>query len=133
MAEPPAESPSTKNSSLCVLSLDCAGASFPDKERSFVLRLFPFLASSLARLAASLAILLFKDLLMISVATVLFSSKKTRICSETMFSTATRACGVPSFPFVCPSNCKIPSGIFRLMTAVKPSLTSQNHLFLHNH
>ena len=61
---------------------------------------------------------------MISVAIALFSSKNTFICSVTMFSTATLALGVPSFPLVCPSNCKIPSGIFRLITAVSPSLTS---------
>jgi len=57
-ADPPAESPSTKNNSFLVLSLDCAGASLPDKDLSLLFFFVPFLASSLAFLAASLAILL---------------------------------------------------------------------------
>ena len=54
-ADPPAESPSTKNNSLMVLSFDCAGDNLPDKETSFLLFIFPVRASSLAFLAASLA------------------------------------------------------------------------------
>ena len=123
-AEPPAESPSTRKSSFLFLFLDCAGVNFPDRARSFLLFVLPFLASSLAFLAASLAILLFSDLSKISVATFLFSSKKNCNFSLTIVSTTVRARGVPSLPFVWPSNCKSASGIFKLIIAVNPSLTS---------
>ena len=40
------------------------------------------------------------------------------------FSTQDLASGVPSFPFVCPSNSSFDSGTFKEIIAVKPSLTS---------
>ena len=75
LALPPAESPSTKNNSFLVLSLLWAGASFPERDLSLLFFLVPLRASSLAFLAASLAILLLKLLLIISVAIDLFSYK----------------------------------------------------------
>ena len=123
-AEPPSESPSTKYNSFLVLSLDWAVVNFPDKALSLGVFFLPFRASSRAFLAASLAILLRRDLLIISVAIALFSSKNTFNCSVTIASTAVLAAGVPYFPLVWPSNCKRDSGIFREMTAVSPSLTS---------
>ena len=107
-----------------VLSLLWAGASLPESERSLLFFLVPFLASSRALRAASLATLLRRLLFIISVAIDLFSSKNVLICSVTIFSTATLAWGVPNFPLVWPSNWRIPSGIFKLITAVKPSRTS---------
>ena len=55
LAEPPAESPSTKNSSLRVASFDCAGANLPDNSRSFCPFDFPVRLSSRALRAASRA------------------------------------------------------------------------------
>ncbi|OLA93615.1 MAG: hypothetical protein BHW63_01450 [Mycoplasma sp. CAG:611_25_7] len=75
LALPPAESPSTKNNSFFVLSFPLAGVNLSLNNCSFFF-VFPFLTSSLAFLAASLANLLFKDLSIISSATFLFSSRK---------------------------------------------------------
>ena len=54
-AEPPAESPSTRNNSFFDLSFPPAGTNFPERFFSLEFLLFPFLISSLAFLAASLA------------------------------------------------------------------------------
>ncbi|MNI55625.1 hypothetical protein D3C73_1105860 [compost metagenome] len=54
LAEPPAESPSTINSSLRVKSLDCAGVSLPPR-LELSLRFLPVRISSRALRAASLA------------------------------------------------------------------------------
>ena len=125
LADPPAESPSTRKSSFLLASLPAAFVSFPFNILSFPVFDFPFLASSRAFLAASLATLLFSALSRINVDTVLFSSKKYDNFSYTMLSTTLLACGVPSFPFVCPSNCSSASGMLTLITAVKPSLVSE--------
>ena len=76
LAEPPAESPSTINNSRDNLSLVWAGVSFPDNIFSSFLLSFPFLVSSLAFLAASLASFPFRAFDTILVAIALFSSKK---------------------------------------------------------
>ena len=110
-AEPPAESPSTINNSFIVLSFVCAGVSFPLKILSNFLASFPFLVSSLAFLAASLASFPFKAFDTMVVAILLFSSKKNFNCSVVIFSTMLLAIGVPNLAFVCPSNCNISSGI----------------------
>ena len=79
-AEPPAELPSTKNSSFLVLSFDWAGTNLPDKvsdldwvfpDLIFFDEFLPFLISSLAFLAASLACLLF-CILSIKILAILF-------------------------------------------------------------
>ena len=101
-----------------------AGVSLPDNALSFGFLVFPFLASSLAFLAASLAVLLFKDFSIISVATFLFSSKKYWSFSLTIASTTVLAWGVPNLPLVWPSNCNNASGTFKDTIAVNPSLTS---------
>ena len=75
-AEPPAESPSTMNSSLSNLFLLCAGVNLPLNNFSVFLLSFPFLDSSLAFLAASLASFPFNAFETIFVAIVLFSSRK---------------------------------------------------------
>jgi len=99
------------NNSFTLLSLDWAGVNFPLRIFSIFLLSFPFLVSSLAFLAASLASFPFKALPIIEVATVLFSSRKNFNFSVVIASTILLATGVPSFDFVCPSNCKIDSGI----------------------
>ena len=73
-AEPPAELPSTKNSSFLVLSFDWAGTNLPDNVRFFD-EFLPFLISSIAFLAAYLACLLFCILSIKILAILLFSSK----------------------------------------------------------
>ena len=124
LAEPPALSPSTINNSRKCLSLVWAGVSLPLNIFSIFLPSLPFLASSLALRAASRASLPFKALETICVATCLFSCKKNFNFSETIASTMGLADGVPNLDLVCPSNCKISSGICTLIMAVKPSLTS---------
>ena len=54
-AEPPAESPSTRNNSLRLAFLDCAGVNLPDNRRSLLRLFLPFLLSSRALRAASRA------------------------------------------------------------------------------
>ena len=76
LAEPPAESPSTKNNSLILGFLLVAGASLPDKFFSTLFFPLPLRASSRAFLAASLANLLLLALSTMFRATSLFSSKK---------------------------------------------------------
>ena len=76
LAEPPAESPSTKKSSLIVLSLPWAGVNLPDKITSFLLLFLPALASSRAFLAASLAFAAATAFVIIDTAESEFSSKK---------------------------------------------------------
>ena len=125
LAEPPAESPSTRNNSLILGFLLWAGASLPDKFFSILFLFLPFLASSRAFLAASRASLLFWAFSMIDRAISLFSSKKNWRLSYTMFSVAVLASGVPSLPLVWPSNCNNSSGTLRLITADSPSLTSE--------
>ena len=55
LAEPPAESPSTKNNSFFFAFFDCAGVSFPERFRSFRLFRLPPRARFLAFRAASRA------------------------------------------------------------------------------
>ena len=55
LADPPAESPSTKYNSFFLGFRDCAGVNFPERRDSPFLRFFPFRLSSLALRAASLA------------------------------------------------------------------------------
>jgi hypothetical protein len=55
LALPPAESPSTKNSSLSAGILLCAGVSFPERILTSLNLSFVFLESDLAFLAASRA------------------------------------------------------------------------------
>ena len=124
LADPPAESPSTINNSFLLLSLPWAGVSLPLNIFSIFLLSLPFLVSSLAFLAASLASLPFNALDIILVAMLLFSSRKYFSFSTVMDSTMLLAIGVPSLAFVCPSNCNKSSGIWTLIIAVRPSLTS---------
>ena len=111
-------------------SFVCAGASLPDNIFSVLPAFFPFLASSLAFLAASRAkeafIILRTKLSLCS----LFSSNQYDNFSETTASTACFAWGVPSFPFVCPSNCNKSSGTETERIDVKPSRTSLPSKFL---
>jgi len=72
---------------------------------------FPFLVSSLAFLAASLASFPLIALPTILVAICLFSSRKYFNFSDTIASTIVLAIGVPNFALVCPSNCNRSSGI----------------------
>ena len=130
LAEPPAESPSTRYNSFLRASRDCALASFPERIFSLFPFVFPLRASSLALRAASLAMLARCIFLTSVVASSLFSSKKKLNFSLTIASTAFFASGVPSFPFVCPSNCKSSSGIPKDKIIVSPSRTSLPSKFL---
>ena len=120
MAEPPAELPSTIYISHSVGSLLVQSVSFPG---SFVFSSPVFLlTSSLAFLAASLALEAKSPFSNMVFATVGFSSRKYSSFSERTASTAVFASLLPSFVFVCPSNWG--SLIFMFKTAVMPSLMS---------
>ena len=99
------------NSSFSLAFLLWAGVNLPDNSFSVFLVSLPFLVSSLARLAASLASLPFNALFIIPVATVLFSSRKYFNFSDVIDSTIVLATGVPNLALVCPSNCNRSSGI----------------------
>ncbi len=118
-AEPPAESPSTTKISARVGSLTVQSASLPGRVefssadlrvRSRALR-----AAERAR-AASIALLITRR------ASAGFSSKYSLSLRLTVSSTRPRIGGLPSFVFVCPSNCG--SCSLTEITAVSPSRTS---------
>mmetsp|Transcript_31688 Transcript_31688/g.79150 ORF Transcript_31688/g.79150 Transcript_31688/m.79150 type:complete len:210 (+) Transcript_31688:765-1394(+) len=117
LAEPPAESPSTRKISDSVGSSDWQSDNFPgstvrcitDFERSRSRAAF---AASAAR-AAAIA------LAAMAASTFGLKSKKACSCSETRESTAPRTSVDPSFDFVCPSNSGF--GSLTVTTAVKPS------------
>ncbi len=75
LADPPAESPSTRNNSLRLALRDCAGVNLPESNRSFLCRFLPFRLSSRALRAASRASLALIDFLTRSLAKSPFSSK----------------------------------------------------------
>ena len=120
LAEPPAESPSTIKISQFSGFLSEQSASLPGKAvpSNAVLRL----VRSRALRAASLALCASRDFSQIFFATSGFCSRKYVSCSVTTESTAPRASLLPSFCFVCPSNCG--SSILMLMIAVRPSRIS---------
>ena len=130
LADPPAESPSTINSSFSSHFLLKAGVNLPLSIFSSLLLSLPFLVSSLALRAASRASFPFRALVTILVAMALFSSKKNFNFSVVIASTTLRAIGVPSLDFVWPSNWRILSGIWTAIIAVSPSLTSVPSKFL---
>ena len=124
-AEPPAESPSTKNTSESVGSFSEQSASFPgnDHESSA-----PFLrVNSRAFRAASRATAAFKHFSITTFALPGFSSKYVCNVDATTLSVIPFTSEFPNFAFVCPSNCG--SGTLTEITAVKPSSTSsEEHL-----
>ena len=103
LAVPPAESPSTRNNSHWRGSLFEQSASFPgrvvDPNPDF------FLTSSLAFLAAILALAASAAFSIILFPTLGFCSKKACIPSYTTLSTKPFTSPLPSLVFVCPSNC----------------------------
>ena len=125
IADPPAESPSTKKISVVSLSLFWQSASFPGS--AVESKTFLFLDKSLAFLAASLARLADKALLSIIFPIFGFSSRKLSRCSVITESTTPLVSEFPSFAFVCPSNWGF--GSFTEITAVSPSLTSSPERF----
>ena len=101
LADPPAESPSTIYISHSIGSLDEQSANFPgnvDLSRT------DFLVSSLAFLAASLALAAINALSIIILPTAGFSSKNTLTPSATIESTTPLTSEFPNLVFVCPSN-----------------------------
>ena len=120
LAEPPAESPSTRYNSQRVGSFSEQSASLPGKVP--VSRLFFRTTRSRALRAASRARADNKHLSMIPLASSGCSSRYKANPSATTLSTAGLASALPSLPLVCPSNCGSP--IFTLTMAVKPSRTS---------
>ena len=120
LAEPPAESPSTRKSSAWAGSLAWQSASFPGRfatSRAPLRRVssFAFLAASRA-LAASVA------LVTILRPTEGFSSRKAPSISLTMTSTMPLISLLPSLVLVCPSNWG--SGSLTEITAASPSRIS---------
>ncbi len=125
MAEPPAESPSTRNSSHLAGSVSWQSASFPGRpaESSAPFRL----ASSFALRAASLALAASRAFSTIFLATDGVSSKKVVSFSYTRESTIPFTSLFPSRCFVCPSNWG--SGTLTEITAVSPSRRSSPERF----
>ena len=120
LAEPPAESPSTINSSDISGSFDVLSASFPGK---LAISNPDFLrVASRARFAAIRALPARIPFSTICLAVVGFSIINRAKVSENIRSTAVRASELPNFVFVCPSNCG--SGCFTETIAVNPSRTS---------
>ena len=119
-ALPPAESPSTIYISHSSAFLLLQSANFPgkvvDSNADFLL------TSSLAFLAASLALEALIHFSSIAFATDGFSSKNVDNASFTKVDTIPATLLFPSFVFVCPSNCG--SLTFTETTAVIPSLIS---------
>ncbi|MPN09859.1 hypothetical protein SDC9_157152 [bioreactor metagenome] len=126
LAEPPAESPSTRYISQFTGSLSEQSASLPGR-RAFSSTLLRR-TSSLAFLAASLALAATRPFSTIVFAICGFSSKKYVKYSVSTDSTAFFASLFPRRVFVCPSNWG--SVILTLITAVIPSLTSSPERFL---
>ena len=120
LAEPPAESPSTRNNSQNAGSFSEQSASLPGRLPPSMA--FFLLISSLAFLAASRALAAFSALSTIFRATEGFSSKNVPRCSLTTVSTSPFISLLPSLVLVCPSNCGF--GSLMLTTAVSPSLIS---------
>ena len=120
LAEPPAESPSTINISESEGSLLEQSANFPGraKESSTFLRR----VNSRARRAASRAFSACIALSMIALAGAGFSSRNSANFCTIAVCTSERISVLPSFVFVCPSNCG--SCNFTEMTAAKPSRVS---------
>ncbi len=131
LAEPPAESPSTKNNSFSFTFLVCAGVSFPLKICLSLRALLVFLASNLAFLADSResdALLILSNIFL---AICLFSVIQVFKFLLTASSTALLASGVPNLSLVWLTNSKNFSGILTDNTTVKPSLTSSpSNVFL---
>ena len=119
-ADPPAESPSTKYSSLNDGSYSEQSASLPGSAE--MSNTFFLLTSSLAFFAASLALAAFSAFCIIVLAILGFCSKKSVKDSDIIESHIPLISPFPSFVFVCPSNCGSGTLIDRI--AVNPSLTS---------
>ena len=120
LADPPAESPSTKYISQISGSFDEQSASFPGREllsRAVLRRV-----NSRAWRAASLARAAFVHFSIINFAMEGFSSRYPYNFSFTRDSTAPLTSELPNFVLVCPSNCG--SATFTETIAVRPSLTS---------
>ena len=101
-AEPPAESPSTKNISLLAGSFSAQSANLPGNE---VLSSTVFLlVNSLALFAASLALCALKALSTIILEVCGFSSKNAPSSSTVTASTIPLILVFPNFVLVCPSN-----------------------------
>ena len=120
LAEPPAESPSTKYNSLNAGSFCEQSANFPGSPlpSSAPLRR----VSSRALRAASRALEAVITFSMIFLPTEGFSSKNAERASSVADATTPSTSEFPNFVFVCPSNCGF--GILTLTTAVSPSRVS---------
>ena len=119
-AEPPAESPSTRYTSVSLASLSLQSASLPgsvDTSSTFLR-----LVSSRAFLAASLALFAAIAFSMIIFAEEGFSSRNSASFCDIILSTSRRISLLPSFAFVWLSNCASVS--FTEIIATRPSLTS---------
>lgn len=129
-AEPPAESPSTKNNSFSSGFFDCAGVSFPESTTFCFSVVLTFLASILALRAASLALAAAIELLTILCASALRSCSQNTSSCESRSSTACFASGVLSASLVCPTNPRTASGTLTEIMAVSPSrISSPSKLF----
>ena len=100
LADPPAESPSTRKSSFLAGFFDCAGVNFPDNSPLSFLFFLPFRDSSRALRAASRASRAFIALRTKFDAKSPFSKRKNVNFSETIPSTIGRASGLPSLSLV---------------------------------
>ena len=101
-------------------------ASFPGK--CMLSSAFFLLTRSLAFLAASLASAARRHFSIIFFPTDGFSSRNSAKFSSTIVSTADFTSPLPSFVFVCPSNCG--SATLTEITAVNPSLKSSPDKFI---
>ncbi len=119
-AEPPAESPSTKNNSDNAGSFSWQSASFPGNPATSSAVFL--LVSSLAFLAASLASAASMILSLIAFASIGFSIKNSWSFSLTIDSTGDFTSLETSLSLVCDEN--LGSGTLTDNTAVSPSLTS---------
>ena len=102
LAEPPAESPSTINTSFTEVSVSWQSASLPG--RVVLSKIDLFLVKSLAFLEASLALWALIALSIITLATLGFSSKYAAHSSEKKLSTIPLISLLPNLALVCPSN-----------------------------
>ena len=120
MADPPAESPSTKKISHFAGSLSLQSTSFPPKlmtSRSLFLRVnsLAFLAATLARAA----VIFFSTIILASSG---FSKRYLSKPSEKTLSANFLTSEFPKRPLVCPSNCGL--GCLQETIIVSPSFTS---------